>query len=324
MAQRHTQSPASRIENLPASIFSIVMGLTGYAIAVQKATPLGLVPTPFAQAALWFSSIVFAALLVAYATKLARYMHAVVQEFAHPIKRNFIPAISISFILQSIAYAGTSSVVAFWLLAIGATLQFGLMLGIVRQWLWHDNIQPQHLNPAWFIPAVGNMLVPVSAMHFSYTGLSWFFFSVGFMFWIVLLAAYFYRSFFHEQLPLKLQPTQAILIAPPAVIVIALSKLLGNPSPLLTIAYSLSLFFLALLLTRVVSFARLPFFLSWWAYSFPLASVTIATIVMNIYAPSPLLVAGIATLLVALTALIGMLIYRTVRAVLARAICVAE
>ena len=40
------------------------------------------------------------------------------------------------------------------------------------------------------------------------------------------------------------------------------------------------LFLTLLLLTHAVRFLKLSFFLSWWAYSFPMAAVTIATLLM--------------------------------------------
>ena len=45
----------------------------------------------------------------------------------------------------------------------------------------------------------------------------WFFFSIGLVFWLVLLAIVLYRLFFHEHLPARLAPTLFILLAPPSV-----------------------------------------------------------------------------------------------------------
>ena len=44
--------------------------------------------------------------------------------------------------------------------------------------------------------------------------------------------------------------------------------------------YYAAVFFGLLFLTQLGRLRRLPFFLSWWAYSFPLAALTVATIVM--------------------------------------------
>lgn len=47
------------------------------------------------------------------------------------------------------------------------------------------------------------------------------------------------------------------------------------------ILFYASLFLVLLLLTQWRYFIRLPFFISWWAYSFPLAAFSIATQIMH-------------------------------------------
>ena len=73
----------------------------------------------------------------------------------------------------------------------------------------------QHLNPAWFIPVV-NIIVPLGSVHFAPLELSWFFFGIGLVFWIVLLAVVMYRLFFRAA-GLRLTLTLFILLAPPSV-----------------------------------------------------------------------------------------------------------
>lgn len=52
---------------------------------------------------------------------------------------------------------------------------------------------------------------------------------------------------------------------------------------ILRVFYTLRGLFLTLLLfTQIGRFARLQFALSWWAYSFPLAAITIASFVRSI------------------------------------------
>ena len=91
------------------------------------------------------------------------------------------------------------------------------MLYVLHVWFNHEHLKIAHLNPAWFIPAVGNILVPIAGVGLGYIELSWFFFSIGILFWIVLFTIIMNRVLFHEPLPAKLAPTLFILIAPPAV-----------------------------------------------------------------------------------------------------------
>ena len=88
------------------------------------------------------------------------------------------------------------------------------------------------------------------------------------------------------------------------------------------LAHSIYDRFALLLAVQANYFVRLKFFLSWWAYSFPLAALTIATLIMaketglGCYR-----VLGV-VLLAVLTLLIVLLLVRTAIAVARREICV--
>jgi tellurite resistance protein len=75
-------------------------------------------------------------------------------------------------------------------------------------------------------------------------------------------------------------------------------------------------------LTQVGRFVRLHYFISWWAYSFPLAAVTIATLIM--FELTGLLAFAVIgwTLLSLVTLVVIFLLYRTAVAVGSRSICV--
>ncbi|NOQ78487.1 MAG: C4-dicarboxylate ABC transporter, partial [Gammaproteobacteria bacterium] len=66
------------------------------------------------------------------------------------------------------------------------------------------------------------------------------------------------------------------------------------------------------------------FFLSWWAYSFPMAAISIATMVMY-QKTQNIIFSGIGiVLLTILTLFISMLIIKTSKAIMDKEICVAE
>ena len=90
-----------------------------------------------------------------------------------------------------------------------------------------------------------------------------------------------HRVVFLPALPEKLMPTFFIFIAPPALAFLAYVGLTGAVDPFARVTYYTALFLTLLLLLQSPRFARLPFALSWWAYSFPVAAVTVATRVMH-------------------------------------------
>jgi tellurite resistance protein len=269
-----------RLRHLPVAFFSMVMGLAGLTLATGRAQEaLGLSsPTPLALA--WLSATAFAALAVLHLLRWARFPDAVRADFAHPVKLHFFPTVSISLLLLSAAFAPHAPAVARALFIVGAPLHLILTLAVLSMWFNRTDFQPAHLNPAWFIPIVGNVVVPIAATPLGHVEIAWFFFSVGIVFWIVLFAVILNRVLFHAPPPDRLAPTVFILIAPPAVGFLAWVRLTGEIDAFARVLYYFGLFVTLFLAIEAPRLLRLPFFLSWWAYSFPLAAITTATWVM--------------------------------------------
>ncbi len=270
----------SRLENFPVSFFSMIMGMAGLSIAWEKAhQTLGL-SSALSHGLILATCAIFVVLLLIYTTKIIRYRNAVSAELHNPIKLNFFPSVSISLLLISIALLPLAHDAAEVLWIAGVSLHFLITLYVMRVWIHHEHFEIHHINPAWFIPVVGNVLVPIAGTHLGYTEISWFFFSIGMVFWIVLFTIIFYRVLFHQPMPAKLLPTLFILIAPPAVGFLSYTALTGELDAFARVLYFIALFLTILLITQIGYFAKLKFFLSWWAYSFPLAAITIATLRM--------------------------------------------
>ncbi len=319
-----TAAPPQRLEHFPISFFATVMGSAGLAIAWKKAHLVLGLPADIGLALQWWALTLFGVLAAFYLAKMARHWPAVQHEFAHPVRLNFFPASSISLLLLAVAFAETHAVLAQGLWTVGAILHLGFTLTVMSSWIHHTRYDIKHANPAWFIPVVGNIIVPVAGVGFAPAEISWFFFSIGLLFWIVLLTIVMNRLFFHEPLPERLTPTLFILIAPPAVGFIAWVKLQGGEiDAFARILYYVGLFLTLLLASNALRFFRIRFFLSTWAYSFPLAAITVATLVMaermgGLFVPLGwLLLAVLSTVLLLLT-------LRTAQGVLRGEICVPE
>ncbi|KPQ30500.1 MAG: tellurite resistance protein [Marinobacter excellens HL-55] len=318
------QTDTSRLENFPVSWFATVMGLAGLTIALHKAEivfELGAQPSILVLA---LTIAVFLTLTALYILKATRYPQRIKEELNHPIKLNFAPTISIGLILISIAvlplHQGASLIV--W--SLGTFLHLGFTLYVLSVWIHHTHFEINHMNPAWFIPIVGNILVPIAGVQHGFTELSWFFFSIGLVFWLVLLTIIFNRMFFHHPLPGKLLPTLFILIAPPGVGFVSWMQLNGELDAFARILYYSALFLTLMLFTQVSRFLKLQFFLSWWAYSFPIAAITIATLEMYQRLDAAFFKWLGILLLVTLVALIAGLLVRTAVAIRRREICIEE
>lgn len=316
----------TRLKHFPVAFFAIVMGLTGVSIAWSKAQRVFEIPVDMAGGLLWVAIGVFVLATLLYLAKLVRYPQAVMEEIRHPVQLNFLPTISISLLLISVAVFGHSPALAETLWMFGTSLHLLLTIYVMSIWLHHDQFEIHHINPAWFIPIVGNVIVPIVGVPLGYTELSWFFFSIGIIFWIVLLTIIIYRMLFHHPLPERLMPTFFILIAPPAVGFIAYCHLsgiteTGTADAFARVLYYGGLFLTLLLATQIQRFVRIQFYLSWWAYSFPLAAITIATLMMHDLTGLEAFALLSWVLLAAVTVVVLFLLFRTAQAVGAKQIC---
>ncbi|MBA5776717.1 SLAC1 anion channel family protein [Stappia sp. F7233] len=281
------QSPGSAVdrtagawlEYFPVNFFATVMGLSGMTLATLRLEGAAHLTHAASSTFLAITVGVLAGSLMLYGLKALRYPKAVAADWHHPVKIAFFPAISIGLILTGSAMSVLWPLPAKTVWATGAFLHFVFTLGVVSAWISHRPFESVHLTPAWFIPAVGNVLVPIAGVSFGYVELSWFFFSVGIVFWIVLLTLIFNRLVFHNPIPERLLPTLVILIAPPSVAFIAWMQLSPELDAFGRILYFSAVFFAAVILLQIRKLVRLPFSIAWWAYSFPLAGFTVATFI---------------------------------------------
>lgn len=311
----------SHIRYLPVATFATLMGSSGLTLAWEKGAQVYGLPLLVSQVLLALTLGLMFLLAGSYAIKVVRFREEVCQEFHHPIKISFFPAFSIGLMLLATALHQYLPQLSLVLWGVGAVLQLVLTLFLMNQWIHHSKTQINHTTPAWFIPIVGNIIAPIEAVSLGFVELGWFYFSIGLVYWIVLKVLVFNRVLYHDPLPQNLLPTLFILIAPPAVGFIAYQRLSGGAFDAVAhILYYTALFLVILLLTQFGRFARLPFFISWWAYSFPLAAFTIATMFMYEHTGSKFFQVLGLSMLILVSLLIAMLVWRTARAALSGAL----
>jgi len=269
----------NRLQFFPPTMFAIVMGLSGLSIAASKFHQLDWLPQGFYLVMTYITSLVFITIAGLYFMKTLLYFQEVKKDFKHKIKINFFSAITISFLLLAVVYKDLNENISVSLWWIGVISHSILMLHTIAFWI-RNNFEIQFMNPAWFIPVVGNIIVPVAGVDYMPVSFSYMYFSIGFFFWIILFAIFLNRAIFHQQLPQRFIPTLFILIAPPAVGFLSYLRINGGEFDLfaefmLNIAY----FFLALIFFLGKSFKNLQFYISWWAFTFPLTAITIASAV---------------------------------------------
>jgi len=313
-----------RLKNFTISFLAICLGLIGFTLAWQKAEHILHIPIHFSKILLYFTLIIMALILIIYIIKIFVYPEEIKKELNHPIKLNFYPILAKLALITSIIFLGINMQTSYYLWWIGVVLQFIFTIIVMSSWISHTKFEVKHLNPSWFIPVVGSIMVPIAGVkHFS-PEISWFFFSIGFFWWIILTIIVINRIIFHTTLPEKLIPTLFILFAPPIIGFIALTKLMGELNPAGNMLYYFGLFMFILISFQYRMFSKIKFYLSWWAYSFPMDALVIGTLLM--YEKTELMFFKVLSivLFVILNILIVSLLNKTVEAVRNYELCVEE
>ncbi len=313
----------NRLKFFPIMMYAIVMGMCGLTIIYQKAGAWLSFSHIFGDLLMIITTIIFIIISVIYLIKYIKYPMAVKKEFKHPVRINFFAAISISMLMLAIIYKEINPMISSFFWYPGTILHFYLTMYTISYWI-NSNQKLVHSNPAWFIPIVGNVLVPVAGVGFASQGILMYFFSVGIFFWIVLLSIILNRIIFHHQLSVKFMPTLFILIAPPAVGFIAYFKMFGVIDTFALILFNLALFFTLLVIFIYKKFLKIRFFISWWAFVFPIAAMAISTMLMYAQTEEMTFLLLSYVMIVGITVVIAIVIYQTIIHIKKHEICIQE
>ena len=271
--------PSDRLQFFPIMMFAIIMGLSGLTLVYKRMSEMLFFPSIVVTVMTIITTVLFFTILYFYILKLIKHKNEVKKEFSHPIRINFFAASSISTLILSMIYRNDIDLAAQIFFFVGACLHIFFTFYTIKYWI-NNNLEMQHSNPAWFIPIVGNLIVPIAGKGFVDDSVLYFYFSIGIFFWIILFSIILNRIIFHNQFAPKFMPTLFILIAPPAIGFISYVKLTGNLDFFAQILFNLGLFFTILVFVMYKNFINIKFFISWWAFTFPMAAITLATVLM--------------------------------------------
>lgn len=323
------EESSSRLRYFPIPLFASIMGVLGLTIVLQRASHVYGYPHFIATIGVVLGIGMFLLFSFVYFLKFLKYKEEVIAEFNHPIRLNFFPAYSICMLLMAIALSPIHEGISYIVWYAGMILHLFFTLYVIRFWIV-NNMLIEHSNPAWFIPIVGNVIVPIMGVEYIGLEVSMFFFSIGIFFWVVLFTIILNRIMFHHQLPKKFLPTLFIFIAPAGVGFLAYTKILTvlNGEPSLDLfsyfIYDVGLFFTILLAFMIKEFIKLPFSLTWWAYTFPLAAITLATI-LKYEITGSIYSFYIGHILIFTTiALLTLVTYKSIGAAFKKEICIKE
>ena len=318
VATMATGPAQQRFDYLPVSLFGSVMGLTGLSVAWRLAQARYGAPAWVADAIGIAAVTAFVLLTFGYSVKLITAPVAARAEFRHPIAGNLFGTVLISLLLLPIIMAPVNLRLAQGVWGVGAVGMVAFAWMIVSRWM-SDRQQVAHATPAWIVPVVGLLDVPLAVpslglppMH----GVMVLGLAVGLFFAVPLFTLIFSRLLFEPPMPDALQPTLLILVAPFAVGFSTYVATTGQIDLFAEALYVLTLFMLAVLLGRLRNLPSCcPFRVSWWAVSFPLAASAIAALRFAAAEPGFVTDAIALTLLALATLTIAGLLVRTLAGV---------
>lgn len=290
------------VRYFPIALFASVMGLSGVAMSLRLIENIYNMSHLFSNIVVLIATIVFMINAIILIYRFIFFFNDIKMDFKHPVKMNFYGAIAISLLLLGTLYYDLNESISFVVWGLGVLMQTSLTLFILTRLIWYSSFKLAEFNPSWFIPIVGNIVVPLGGVYHVDLEINWIFYGIGIVFSIIYITLTFIRLFFHEPIQPPLLPMLFILLAPPGIGLVSYVKLTGSVDVFAHILYGFAFYLGLLFIIQFKRFFLSPFFISWWAYLFPSAAVTNATIYMyietNYYLYKPLFIIQIIGLII--------------------------
>lgn len=290
------------------------MGFAGLALAWRFAHHSLGAPMIVGEAIGGLAVAVFLLIAAAYLAKLFKHADAVRMEFAHPVIGNFFAAIVISVLLLSAVIEPYSAPTAQWVWTAGSLATLALSFVAVSR-LLKGQIEGAHVVPAWFMPSVATLDIPLTGAHMP---MAWAMeinllaCAIGSAMALVLFALIISRLVHRDPLAQAMVPSMMILVAPFAVGCLAYSNMVGGMDRFAALLFYFALFLFVVVAPKVFR-PGIPFSAAWWAIGFPVAAlVNVALRYAQWHDSAPLWWIAIA-LLGFLSVALAVLTVRTVR-----------
>lgn len=302
---------ATTAARVPASFFSIVLGLAGLGAAWRSAARAYGVSDWLADALLAVSAAIFVGVLVAQVLRAVRG-GALRSELEHPVSGSLVALGPASLLLVAAGISVHQRDVALVLFWIGAAGQVAIGVWLAGRWLL-TAAEPKAVTPALHLPAVGFLLAGAAAGGVGRADAGWLLFGAGIVLWIVVSAALLGRYLSAGELPAAVRPLLALEIAPPAAALLAWQALEGGAPDLgsrVLLGYAL---FQGLVVARLLGRLRdVPFSASYWAFAFPLSALAAGALRQSAAAPGSVAGALALPLFIVANAVVAAIAWQTV------------
>lgn len=283
----HVSAPSPRIPALyrlpriPASFFGIVLGLGGLGGAWREAHKVWGLPAMVGEGLMLAATLVWAALLVAYAGKWVTARQEARNELEHPIQCCFVGLIGVATMLIALGALPYSRPLAVILITLGTL--FTILFGLWRTGLlWRGGREHTTTTPVMYLPTVAGSFVTATCLgvlgHPDWGQLA---FGAGFFSWLAIESVLMVRLYTAPTLDPLLRPSLGIQLAPPTVGLVTYLAVTQGPPDVLAHAFLGYGLLQGLLLLRMLPWiAEHPFTPSYWGFTFGLTALATAPLRM--------------------------------------------
>jgi C4-dicarboxylate transporter/malic acid transport protein len=293
-----------------------VMGTSALAVAllaVGEGTSAAGATEVAARTVLVLALLLGAVVLTLTAARWVRFRRDALADLRHPVKGGMTSTAAGALLTLAVAIGKVGPGFlpeAVILPAVTILAVAGGLLALLIGWEFLAEIFTSRdaalaqMSGAWFVPPVVTIIVPLALLPLitehpgaapDLLAISWAFLGMGAVLYLVVTATLFMRSISHPLPPAGLAPTLFIGMGPAGLLALDLVRLtqvsidsgaapeslLATVLPAASMMWGFALWWMVsalIVLTR--GYAQLPFALSWWGFTFPLAAWTIATIVL--------------------------------------------
>ncbi|GMH07172.1 hypothetical protein Nepgr_009012 [Nepenthes gracilis] len=232
---------------------------------------------------LWSIALVMLALLSSlYALKCLFQFEKVKAEFLHHVGVHylFVPWMSSLLLLQSTPFTESRNAgqIMWWVFVIPIIT---LDVKIYGQWFTKGKrLLSKAANPTSQLSVMANLVGARAAIYMGWKELALCLFSTGMAHYLVLFVTLYQRLPGSNGLPVMLRPVFFLFIATPSMASLAWGSINGSFDTASKMLFSLSLFLFLSLASRPTLFIKSMrrFSVAWWAYSFPITILAVASV----------------------------------------------
>lgn len=329
-AQDATTHNRFALENFAPGWGAVVMGTGALSGVFHALANLGFSPettTAAARVFLIMALLISLPILGIVGARWIRFSTTVFAEMSHPVKGGMTATFPGGILVLAVAIGRdgpwlfgeqVALILAGILTALGGLLALALGFVYLAGSFVRGNIAPQMITGAMFIPPVVTILVPTALYPLLISGgvlasellwVSWVILGIGGMLYVVVVAALFFRSATAPLPPAQLAPTLFIGMSPAGLMSLNLYLLadagmqLGiTGGALVDVALAAGIMIwgfgfwwgITAYIVLVWGYRKLPFTLSWWGFTFPLAAWVTAGLVLSLASGS--MITGLASI----------------------------